>query len=255
MTMLEVVDLEAGYGGIAAVRSVSLSVPTGGMVALIGPNGAGKTTLLNAISGVVRPRAGRIRLDGADVGGSRAHRVARLGLLQVPEGRRVLGPLSVLENLILGRNAAHGRAPGRLDQVFDLFPVLAERRAQSAGSLSGGQQQMLAIGRALMGAPRMLLLDEPSLGLSPLMASSVFAALARLNAAGLAMLVVEQNARRALAATAGAYVMEGGRIVAAGPSAALLHDPIVIAHYLGQTPPVPSLQTPPNAAYHRETTP
>ena len=232
--MLNVTSLRAGYGGIQAVRDVSLDVADGGMVALIGPNGAGKTTLLNALSGLVRPEAGRVTLAGADIMGRPGHGIARLGLLQVPEGRRVLGPLSVLENLLLGRQAARGRAPGRLDQVFELFPVLAERRMQASGSLSGGQQQMLAIGRALMGAPRLLLLDEPSLGLSPLMAGSVFAALARLNAAGLAMLIVEQNARRALAATRNAYVMEGGRIVAQGDSAALLHDPAIIAHYLGQ---------------------
>ena len=172
----------------------------------------------------------------------------------MPEGRRVLGPLSVLENLLLGRQAARGRPPGRLDDVFDLFPVLAERRAQLSGSLSGGQQQMLAIGRALMGNPRMLLLDEPSLGLSPLMATAVFAALARLNAAGLTMLVVEQNARRALQATSSAYVMEGGRIVAQGASAALLEDPAIIAHYLGQAAPAGTSQLPQEAASLRETT-
>ena len=236
--LLEVTDLRAGYGGIAAVRGVSLSVPEGGITALIGRNGAGKTTLLNALSGVVRPGAGRVTLGGVAIGGRGAHEVARRGLLQVPEGRRVLGPLSVLENLLLGRQAARDRAPGRLEEVFELFPILAERRAQPAGQLSGGQQQMLAIGRALMGAPRMLLLDEPSLGLSPLMSATVFAALGQLNARGLAMLIVEQNARRALAATTQAYVMEGGRIVASGPSAALLHDALVIAHYLGQADPV-----------------
>ncbi len=247
--MLTVTSLRAGYGAIEAVRDVSLHVPEGGMVALIGPNGAGKTTLLSALSGLVRPSSGRVALGGADITGRPGHAVARLGLLQVPEGRRVLGPLSVLDNLLLGRQAARGRPPGRLEEVFELFPVLAERRAQASGSLSGGQQQMLAIGRALMGAPRLLLLDEPSLGLSPLMASTVFAALARLNAAGLAMLVVEQNARRALAATRQAYVMEGGRIVAQGDSADLLHDPAIIAHYLGQAAPAEGVgQTPPKAA-------
>jgi len=138
--MLEAGDLHVSYGGIHAVRGISLRVPDGGMAALIGPNGAGKTTLLNALSGVVRARSGRVALGGAALAGRSAHAVARLGLLQVPEGRRVLGPLSVLENLVLGRNAAQGRPPGRLDQVFDLFPILAERRAQPAGSLSGGQQ-------------------------------------------------------------------------------------------------------------------
>ena len=251
--MLDVCGLVAGYGGITAVRGVALQVPPGGMVALIGPNGAGKTTLLNALSGFVRPRAGAVRLDGQDVTGRSPHAVARLGLLHVPEGRRVLGPLSVGENLLLGRRAAHGRAPGRLDEVFDLFPVLAERRAQMAGSLSGGQQQMLAIGRALMGSPRVLLLDEPSLGLSPLMAAAVFAALARLNATGLTMLVVEQNARRALGATSHAYVMEGGRIVASGASAGLLHDPAIVAHYLGQA--LPAGPAPHHSAEHRSSVP
>ena len=250
--LLEIEGLHVGYGGIAAVRGVDLAVPEGAMVALIGANGAGKSSLLNAVSGVVRTARGRVRLAGADIAGRGAHAVARLGLLQVPEGRRMLGPLSVLENLLLGRQAARGRPPGRLDEVYALFPVLAERRSQLAGSLSGGQQQMLAIGRALMGAPRLLLLDEPSLGLSPLMATTVFEALGRLNRAGLAMLVVEQNARRALAATGHGYVMEGGRVVAAGPSADLLHDPAVIAHYLGQA--VPTNQTPQQAA-QRETTP
>ena len=243
--MLTVSTLRVGYGGIEAVRDVSLHVPQGGMVALIGPNGAGKTTVLNAVSGLLRPGGGRVVLDGADITGRPGYAVARLGLLQVPEGRRVLGPLSVLENLLLGRQAARGRAPGRLDEVFDLFPMLAERRTQLSGSLSGGQQQMLAIGRALMGAPRVLLLDEPSLGLSPLMASTVFAALARLNASGLAMLVVEQNARRALAATRQACVMEGGRIAAQGESAALLQDPTIIAHYLGQASPAGETETTP----------
>ena len=209
--------------------------------------------MLNAVSGFVRPRAGSVRLDGQDVTGRSAHAVARLGLLHVPEGRRVLGPLSVHENLLLGRQAARGRPSGRLEEVFDLFPVLAERRAQLAGSLSGGQQQMLAIGRALMGSPRALLLDEPSLGLSPLMAAAVFAALARLNAAGLTMLVVEQNARRALGATRRAYVMEGGRIVAEGSSADLMHDPAVIAHYLGQAAPAGPLPHP--AAQQRSSAP
>jgi branched-chain amino acid transport system ATP-binding protein len=234
--MLVVEGLGASYGGIRALHGVDLVVPDGAMVALIGPNGAGKTTLLNVVSGVVPPGGGRVRLGGEDITGRTAHAVARLGLLHVPEGRRVLWPLSVLENLLLGRSAARGRAPGRLEAVFDLFPILAERRSQPAGSLSGGQQQMLAIGRALMGSPLMLLLDEPSLGLSPLMATAVFAALARLNTDGLPMLVVEQNARRALAATTGAYVLEGGRVVARGDSSALLHDPDIVAHYLGQKP-------------------
>ncbi|WP_127088606.1 ABC transporter ATP-binding protein [Aquabacter cavernae] len=237
--MLEVTDLATAYDGITALRGVTLRVPTGSMVAIVGPNGAGKSTLLNTISGVLRPHAGTVRFDGADVTRLPAHKVARLGLLQVPEGRQILGPLSVEENLLLGRLARGARAADGtaddLDAVFSLFPILAERRRQEGGSLSGGQQQMLAIGRALMGRPRLLMLDEPSLGLSPIMARQVFDALATLKARGQTILLVEQNARRALASTDFAYVLEQGRIVQEGPSAALASDPRIISHYLPET--------------------
>jgi branched-chain amino acid transport system ATP-binding protein len=216
---------------------VSIDVAEGSIVALIGPNGAGKTTLLNAICGSVRPGTGRIRFAGQDITGIPAHRVARLGLLHVPEGRQILGPLSVRENLELGRLALGRRSDAGADQlrrVFAMFPILETRQAQAGGSLSGGEQQMLAIGRALMGRPRLLLLDEPSLGLSPLITGQVFAALRQLNAEGLTILLVEQNARRALAITQHAYVLEQGRIVQSGRSADLADDPGVIAHYLGQ---------------------
>ncbi len=235
--MLEVEDASVTYGGVQALRGVSLAVAEGGIVALIGPNGAGKTTLLNAVCGSVRPRTGRIRFAGQDITGMPAHRVARLGLLHVPEGRQILGPLSVRENLELGRLALGRRSDAGADQlrrVFALFPILERRQGQAGGSLSGGEQQMLAIGRALMGRPRLLLLDEPSLGLSPLITSQVFEALRTLNAEGLTILLVEQNARRALAITERAYVIEQGRIVQSGRSAALADDPGVIAHYLGQ---------------------
>ena len=230
--MLDIHDLVTAYDGIRALRGVGLTVPAGAMVALIGPNGAGKSTLLNSVSGVVKPASGRIRFDGADIAGLPAHTVARRGLLQVPEGRQILGPLSVEENLLLGRLAAGTRGTADLEEVYALFPILAERRRQEGGSLSGGQQQMLAIGRALMGRPRLLMLDEPSLGLSPLMASQVFAALETLRRSGLTILLVEQNARRALDATDHAYVLEQGRIVHQGPSGDLARDPAVASHYL-----------------------
>ena len=231
--LLAIDDVEIGYGGIAALRGVSLRLAEGAMVALVGPNGAGKTTLLNTMSGLLRPRRGSIRFAGQAIVGRSAHRIARAGLIHVPEGRRVLGPMSVAENLDLGRHAAGDRRPGDVDNVYTLFPILAERRRQLAGSLSGGQQQMLAIGRALMASPRLLVIDEPSLGLSPIAAAQVFAALGRLNADGLTILLVEQNARRAFAATSRGYVLERGLIVREGASATLADDPEIIAHYLG----------------------
>ena len=234
--MLEITGLHAGYSGIEALRGVSLAVGAGEMTALIGPNGAGKSTLLNCISGLVAPTRGAIRFAGQDLAGNAAHRIARHGLLHVPEGRQILGDLSVIENLRLGETARAGRAATHgLDDIYALFPILAERAQQRAGSLSGGQQQMLAIGRALMGAPRLLLLDEPSLGLSPLLAKQVLASLRALNQAGLTILLVEQNARQALRSTGRAYVLEQGRIVHEGVSAVLARDPAVIAHYLGQS--------------------
>jgi branched-chain amino acid transport system ATP-binding protein len=232
--LLEVTDLRAGYSGIQALRGVSLHVAAGEMVALIGPNGAGKSTLLNCISGIVRPTAGSIVFEGHDATGQAPWLVSRLGLLQVPEGRQILPEMTVLENLQLGATALSTRPPTySLSDVFGLFPILEERQAQYAGSLSGGQQQMLAIGRALMGGPRLLLLDEPSLGLAPVIVTQVFDALRRLNAAGLTILLVEQNAHKALEVTNRAYVIEQGRVVHQGESRALQNDPDVIAHYLG----------------------
>ena len=199
--MLEIRGLTSAYGGIVAVRDVSLRVAAGQCVALIGSNGAGKTTLLHTICGLMRPTSGNITFRDADITGQPAYRVARKGMLLVPEGRQILGPLSVRENLELGRLALGARAGGpyaNLEAVLELFPRLAERLEQLAGSLSGGEQQMLAIGRALMGSPDLLLLDEPSLGLAPIVVGTVFETLRRLNEAGLTILLVEQNARRAL---------------------------------------------------------
>jgi branched-chain amino acid transport system ATP-binding protein len=238
--MLEVTDLHAGYGGNEVLHGISLNVADGEMVAIIGPNGAGKSTLLNCISGLIGARQGSIRLGGRDITGEAPFKVSRSGLLQVPEGRQILADLTVEENLQLGLTALHGRKPTHdLRRVHELFPILAERRQQRAGSLSGGQQQMLAIGRALMGAPRLLLLDEPSLGLSPLLAQTVLAALRELNAQGLTILLVEQNARQALRSTHRAYLIEQGRVVQHGESSVLAQDPAVIAHYLGQAGDAP----------------
>ena len=231
--MLEITNLEMSYGGISALNGVSLAVAAGEMIALVGPNGAGKTSLLNTVCGFYRARRGGVRLEGADITGWPAHRIARAGLIQVPEGRQMLGPMTVAENLDLGRHACGTRTPFPRDRVLELFPILAERRDQLAGSLSGGQQQMLAIGRAMMANPRVLLLDEPSLGLAPMVATEVFRALGNLTRDGLTILIVEQNARRAFAATSTAHVMEKGTIVHSGHSADLAKDPIIVAHYLG----------------------
>jgi branched-chain amino acid transport system ATP-binding protein len=233
--MLEVNDLSVSYRGIRALRGVSLSVAAGETVALIGPNGAGKSSLLNALSGLVTKAGGTVSFNGQDITRASPWRVSAAGLLQVPEGRQVFPGMSVQENLLLGATALNGRpATWGLDQVYAIFPILRERQAQLAGSLSGGQQQMLAIARGLMGGPRLLLLDEPSLGLAPVIVRQVFQALIGLKQAGLTILLVEQNARQALAASDRAYVLEQGRIVRSGASADLASDPAIIASYLGQ---------------------
>ena len=232
--MLTVNDLHVSYKGINALRGVSLHVETGEMVALIGSNGAGKSTLLNALSNVVKRKAGEIVFAGQETRGLNAHAVARRGLLHVPEGRQILADMSVFENLQVGQIALGGRQTRyTLDHVYELFPVLEERRDQIAGTMSGGQQQMLAIGRALMGGPELLLLDEPSLGLSPLLTDQVFSALTKLNAEGLTVLLVEQNAHRALEATSRAYVLDRGLITHTGKSADIASDPRIIESYLG----------------------
>jgi branched-chain amino acid transport system ATP-binding protein len=232
--MLEVKDLAAAYSGIEALRGVSLHIEAGEMVALIGANGAGKSTLLNCLSGTVRARRGSVHFEGHNITGMKPHRVAREGLLQVPEGRQILVELTVEENLLLGELARGSRTSSYgLKDVYQLFPILEDRRTQKGGTLSGGQQQMLAIGRALMGGPRLLLLDEPSLGLSPIITDQVFEALRRLNGSGLTILLVEQNAHRALQATQRAYLLEHGELAFQGNSADLINDEKVIAHYLG----------------------
>jgi branched-chain amino acid transport system ATP-binding protein len=238
--MLVVEDLHAGYGLSEVLVGASLHVKAGDVVALIGANGAGKTTTMRAVSGVLRPSRGRVLLDGRPVQGLEASRIARLGLAHAPEGRRVFAPLSTEDNLLLGayRRLPHffgfrARAAADLDRVYELFPRLRERRGQAAGTLSGGEQQMLAIGRALMARPKVMLLDEPSMGLAPVIVQEVFRTLRRLKAEGLTMLLVEQFAKTALAIADYAYVMERGRIAVEGTPAELGKDERVLAAYLG----------------------
>jgi branched-chain amino acid transport system ATP-binding protein len=239
---LEIRDLEVHYSGILAVRGVSFCVSNGEIFALIGPNGAGKSSLVNAISGIVRS-TGTIIFDGQAIHALPAHRRSRAGVIQVPEGRRVIAPMSVFENLELGSEASHSLAHFKadLEHVYELFPILAERRNQMSGTLSGGQQQMLAIGRALMGRPKVLLLDEPSLGLAPIIIEDVFKALRRLNGEGMTILLVEQNARLALQTAHRAAVLEQGRIVQYGIAEDLANDPVIEDLYFGR----PTVHTPP----------
>jgi branched-chain amino acid transport system ATP-binding protein len=234
--MLRVENISVSYGAITALRGVSLEIAEGEIFSLIGPNGAGKSTLVNAVSGIVACSEGRITFEHTLLSDRAAHLRARDGIIQVPEGRRVIAPLTVEENLELGQQAAGKRgAKSDLQRVFDLFPVLSERRRQLAGLLSGGQQQMLAIGRALMGHPRILLLDEPSLGLAPVLVKEVFETLKRLNKEGLTILLVEQNARLALEVANNAAIIEQGRIVHRGAAASLAADPRVADHYFGRS--------------------
>ncbi len=233
--LLEVAGLTLRYGAVTVLDGVDLSVAEGTAVALIGANGAGKTSLLRGLSGLVAPAAGSIRFDGRDLKGERPHRIARRGIVQVPEGRQLFGNLSVADNLRMGAYLLRDEAEirRRRDEALTLFPRLGERLGQAAGLLSGGEQQMLAIGRALMAGPRLLLLDEPSMGLAPLFVDEIFAIIARLRSAGRTILLVEQNARAALEICDEAYVLETGRIVLSGPAASIAGDGRVIAAYLG----------------------
>jgi branched-chain amino acid transport system ATP-binding protein len=234
VNLLEVENLEVAYDGIQAVRGIDLTVRQGELVCLIGANGAGKTTTLKALAGMLRPRAGQIRYDGERVTGRPAFALVRRGLALVPEGRGVFARLSVEDNLRLGAYTRRDRGvPDDLDRVFHLFPQLTSRRAQIAGTLSGGEQQMLAIGRALMSRPRLLLLDEPSMGLAPILVQKIFEIVRRIAAEGVTLLLVEQNARLALQVANRGYVMESGKIVHGDSAAQLLNDPKVRAAYLG----------------------
>jgi branched-chain amino acid transport system ATP-binding protein len=229
--MLEVHELASRYGRIPALAGIGLQVEAGELVALVGANGAGKTTLLRTISGVQPASGGAIRFDGIDLAGQSARGRVRLGIVQVPEGRQVFGPLSVEDNLRLGAFARGD--PDGLSQVYALFPALERKRGETAGTLSGGQQQMLAIGRALMAQPRLLLLDEPSMGLAPRLVAEIFERIAALRERGTTILLVDQNARAALAIADRGYVMETGRIVMSGSAQALRSDPQVRQAYMG----------------------
>jgi branched-chain amino acid transport system ATP-binding protein len=232
--VLELKSLHAGYGAIEVLRGVDLTVGSGEIVALLGSNGAGKSTLNNNVCGLYRPFAGRIDFDGHDITGARSSRIVEAGLIQVPEGRRVFPNLAVRENLELGSYRRGRAARARnLARVLAVFPKLEERLAQAAGTLSGGEQQMLAIGRGLMSEPRLLILDEPSLGLSPLLVEEMFALVERLNREGLAILLVEQNVVQSLAIAHRAYVLENGRIALSGKAADLARDPELRKSYLG----------------------
>ena len=235
--LLEVRDLHVSYGGIKAVRGIDLRVGEGELVCLIGTNGAGKSTTLRAICGLVPTAGGEVRYAGVPIAGLRPFELVRRHLVMVPEGRGIFGQLTIEENLTVGAYTRSDKAQIRRDveRVFGLFPRLAERRGQVAGTLSGGEQQMLAMGRAMLSKPRLLLLDEPSMGLAPLMVQKVFEVVRTIAAEGVTVLLIEQNARLALEVSQRGYVMESGRITLAGRSADLLHDPKVRAAYLGET--------------------
>ena len=235
MNLLEIRGLEVCYGGIRAVKGIDLEVADGELVCLIGANGAGKSSTLRAVSGIFPSMSGAVRFRGRDLAGVPAFRRARAGLIMVPEGRGVFSQLSVEENLAMG---AYPRADGEIEsdrtRVLELFPFLAERRRQTAGTLSGGEQQMLAIGRALMSRPTLLALDEPSMGLAPIVAGKIFEVIRDINREGVTVLLVEQNARAALALAGRAYVMESGTITLSGDARALLANPKVREAYLGE---------------------
>jgi branched-chain amino acid transport system ATP-binding protein len=236
VSLLALEKLEVAYGGIRAVKGIDLAVESGETVCLIGANGAGKTTTLRAVTGLVRSAAGRIRYGGEDIGKLRVHEIAQRGLALVPEGRGVFPQLTIEENLAMGAYARKDRAGVRADlaHAFELFPRLAERRRQTAGTLSGGEQQMLAIARALMSRPKLLLLDEPSMGLAPLMVERIFEVIRAIAAQGVTLLLVEQNARLALETSDRAYVLDGGLVTLSGPAKSLLDDPRVREAYLGE---------------------
>ncbi|PJF45000.1 MAG: ABC transporter ATP-binding protein [Phototrophicales bacterium] len=250
MALLSVTDLEVRYGMILALRGISFKVENGQVVCLIGANGAGKSTTLNTISGLLKPYAGKIEFDGRDITKWRPDRICKAGLVQVPEGRQVIATMSVQENLEMGAYARSGGWLGPylhpqkarklseeqrydIEMVFKRFPRLQERRYQKAGSLSGGEQQMLAVGRALLARPKLMMLDEPSMGLAPVLVNEVFSIIKDLKAEGKTILLVEQNARKALEVADYAYVLERGQIIKSGPAETLRNDEQVIAAYLG----------------------
>jgi len=233
--VLRIVDLEVGYGKIQALWGISFEIPEGEIVAVVGANGAGKTTTLKTLSGLLRPRAGRILLDDHRLDGLSPVRIVELGVVHVPEGRKLFPEMTVLDNLLIGGYPTTARAqrPRRLEQVFTIFPKLAERRRQLAGTLSGGEQQMVAIGRGLMAGPKILMLDEPSLGLAPIMVAEMFRVIGEINRAGVTVLLVEQNTEHALALAHRGFVLESGRVALSGTGSELLASARVREAYLG----------------------
>ncbi len=235
MSLLRVEGLEVAYGNVRALWGVSFEVPRGEIVALVGANGAGKTTTLKAISGLLRPLAGAVLLDGEPLARCTTMQVVERGVVQVPEGRKLFPAMSVRDNLLLGAHprSARPHARARLDEVFAIFPVLRERERQLAGTLSGGEQQMVAIGRGLMAGPRVLMLDEPSLGLAPILVADMFRVIGEINRRGVTVLLVEQNTEHALSIAHRGFVLESGRVVLQGTGAELLANPRIRQAYLG----------------------
>ncbi len=228
--MLKLENIVAGYGHITALKDISLEVPQGSIVSLIGANGAGKSTTMKTIMGLVKPTSGKVLFEGQDITGHKTHQIVHNGISLVPEGRQILQDMSVYENLEMG---AYIRKDNEIEKVFKRFPILDERSYQLGGTLSGGQQQMLAIGRALMARPKLLLLDEPSMGLAPLVVNEIFETIKEISAEGTTVLLVEQNVRQALKIADYAYVLETGKMVLSGPADEVRHDPRVMEAYLG----------------------
>jgi branched-chain amino acid transport system ATP-binding protein len=231
--ILTVADLRVSYGRVEAVRGVSFTAERGSLVTLVGANGAGKSSVINAVSGMLRPAGGRITFEGSDITRTPAHKLVARGLVQVPEGRQILSTLTIEENLRLGAWHTGSTAQQSIDAMYDRFPVLAQRRALPAGALSGGEQQMLAIARALVAKPTVMLMDEPSMGLAPKIVDEVFRVIEEIRASGTTVVLVEQNARRALRAADHGYVLQTGSIVHSGPAAELLADERIVEAYLG----------------------
>nr|WP_026306499.1 ABC transporter ATP-binding protein [Smaragdicoccus niigatensis] len=231
--MLEVDKLDVSYGRVRAVREVSFQAEAGSLVAVIGANGAGKSSLMNAVAGLLKPKSGRVVFDGRDVTGWPAHRLVRAGLVLVPEGRAVLGTMTVAENLQLGGWNRRSSLKASIDELYSRFPVLGERRQLPASALSGGEQQLLAIARAMLATPRVILMDEPSMGLAPRAVDEVFRVIEEIRSTGTTVVLVEQNARRALRAADTGYVMEVGEVAHSGPAGELLHDQRIVHAYLG----------------------